>query len=195
MNDGMPIINFLRDHGGRALRGRFELRPINHGVGFGPHRRRGGSSGSRRCVMDGNFADFGVSGGGDAVNFDAFVDHGFINDGIVIDNGGVIINPGDLGRSQPVVIKIVMIEIVHGDERKVLGVQSEIEADRNMDAVEAPPHAGNELRVRREGCPATMIAFTTPNNPGGTPNAVGRPDPATTRVQLPTPIMERSPAP
>src|SRR5882762_2448745 len=49
--------------------------------------------------------------------------------------------------------------------------------------------------MQRQGSPPTTISREAPGYPGRSPDAVGVPNPATTIVQLPPAIMERSPTP
>src|SRR6267154_2064985 len=49
--------------------------------------------------------------------------------------------------------------------------------------------------MRRKWRPTAMLTLASPDNPRGSPHTVRHPNPPATRMQIPSAIMERRPAP
>ena len=191
----VTFINFLRDHGYRFGWG-LELRPIHHQLTFLRWTPIQGPCRVIRCVAEMNRADRGMSGSGDAVDLNALIDDRFvIIDDVVVDDGGVVVNLGDLRAWQAAMGKIVVVEIVQRDERIMVRVQTEIEIHSNADTIKAPAETGYKLCVRWQRGPTAIVALTTPHDPCGSPDSLRYPNPSTTLVEVPAAIVERRPAP
>src|SRR5207244_1411939 len=70
-----------------------------------------------------------------------------------------------------------------------------IEIQAYADTIKAPAHPDIEHRVWRQWRPSTIITGASPSDPCWRPNRVWRPDPATTRMRIPPPVVERRPTP
>jgi hypothetical protein len=134
LNDRMTVIDLLRDHI-HGSRGSLQLGAIDHLLTLGAAARVCWRGRSRWNVPNGDLADLGVSGSGNPIDLYALVNDGVVVNHVVIDDGRVVVNPGYLGRREPVVRKIVLIEVVKRDERVMVGVQAEIEVQTHAHAV------------------------------------------------------------
>jgi len=80
----------------------------------------------------------GVGGSRHVFDRDAMVDDGVVVHRVIVDDGGVIVDSGDLGRWQTMMAQIVAVKVSHGDEAKVVGVETEAIVHPDLDAIEAP---------------------------------------------------------
>jgi len=83
-------------------------------------------------------ADLGVGSSGDALRADALVDDGGVVDGVIIDDGRVVVDFCHLGWRQTIMREIVLVKILYRDKCEVLRMESEFEANSHGNAVETP---------------------------------------------------------
>ncbi len=81
------------------------------------------------------------------------------------------------------------------DEGEKRRRQAEVKVDPHFDMVEVESLTDHEVRGGRQRGPATIRVGVTPTDPGGSPDAIRKPDPAAGRVQLPPAIVKRGPTP
>lgn len=194
LNHGMPLIHFLDGDGhrsGRSLR----FVAIHCCATAVECLRSSASPGIPRRIAHGHGADLSMSGRGHAFDGNASIDNRGVVNGIVVDDGGLVINVPDFGVAQTAMAQIAIIKVAQGDEGKVVRAQSEIEIHAHADAIEAPAQSGIEDGVRGQWRPTAIITCGAPGNPSRTPNPVRSPDPPTAVVHLPTAIMEGGPTP
>lgn len=195
MDGRVTVVDLLGHHGRGTHRRGFELWPINYRRAPINRLRSRYLSATCRRIPDRHLMNLSVRSRRDALDLNALVDDRVVVHDVIIDDRGVVIDLRDLGRSQPAMADVVVVEVSERHEREMFGAQTKIEIDPDVDTIKAPPETGNEFRMRWHRRPAAMVAFAAPDHPGRRPNAIGHPDPAAPRVQFPASIMERSPTP
>src|SRR5882672_8981885 len=113
---------------------------------------------------------------------------------IVIDHGRLIVNPRDFAVRQPMLAQIAVAKVPERHEGEMVGPQSEIEAEADA-GPSITPSPASKNGMRRQRRPTAAVSRYAPARPGGTPPAVGRPDPPAPRMTLPAAIVKRRPTP
>src|SRR5437868_1176311 len=90
---------------------------------------------------------------------------------------------------------IMVVEIAQSDKGEVVRPQTKVKIEADVHAVETPPKSHVEFSMRWQRRPAAMLTFVPPRHPRRPPLTVRQPDPATTVMQVPAPIMEWRPTP
>jgi hypothetical protein len=130
----------------------------------------------------------------DAVHGYAVIDDGISIHRVIINDGGVVVDPRHFAARKSVMAEIATAEIAERYEGEMIGTQAKVERKAHAGAAISPTTMIKHCQPG-QWRPAARIARHSPAYPGGTPHAIGRPDPATTRVIFPAPVMERSPTP
>ena len=136
MNDRVCFIDSLRNHIDRP-RWSSELRPVNCEFGSGRAVRIIDGCIPGRDVTNRELANLGVSCRGNTFRPDAFIHDRVMIHHVLVYDCCAVVNLSDFGSGQMVVGEVVVVEVPEGNEREMLGTETEIEARTDMHAVEA----------------------------------------------------------
>src|SRR2546423_14576584 len=107
------------------------------------------------------------------------IHHGISVDGVVVDDGRIVVNPSHLGSRHAMTPNVPLAEIMKRNKCKMIGPQTEIEAESNVRAPINPAAAVDIDRSKRRQCrPATAIPAHPPTYPARSPHPTGPPNPA-----------------
>ena len=93
-----------------------------------------------------------------AIDRDTTVDDGGFVNGVIIDNGRVIVNASHFSRSQTPMAEVAFPEIMNADKSEMIGAEAEIKVDPYVQAIEAPAGSNLKHRARRQRRPTTVVA-------------------------------------
>ena len=133
-NDRMLFVHFLSDYG-RGSGWSFQLRPIYNFIRNFPPRvcsRAGGQ------IADRHFADFRMCGGRNALNRDAAIHDGVVANGVIVDDGGSVVNVADFSSRQTSMAQVPVVEMIQRNESKMVRAQAKVELRADAKPIEAP---------------------------------------------------------
>jgi len=109
--------------------------------------------------------DWRAGNRGHSFDWEAAIDNGGVVHRVVINDCSVVVDASHLGRRQPAVVQVALVEIMDANKGKVIRVKPEIEVQSDMHAIKAPTKPDFKDGAGRQRRPAAIIAIITPDHP------------------------------
>ena len=151
LDNRVLIVDFLNGHRGGSFAGRRKMWTINDVLAVDGSGLASGDAfdGTNGCFADRGSWNWAASNGGNPVDGDTTVDdRGFV-DGVIVDDRRIIVNASDLGRGQTASAEVAFAEIMDANKSEVIGAQTEIEVDADVQAIETPAGSNFKYSARR----------------------------------------------